>query len=154
MSEPRSTNVAYLNAGLPAPVPAGDGLDKPYWEGTRRHELWVQRCDDCGTHQWGPEWMCHHCRSFELGWVQVAPEGVIYSWERPHHPVHPALTGQGAYLVVLVELPHADNLRMVGNLMGDPMQDVEIGARVEAVFEDHDEGERAFTLVQWARSAD
>jgi uncharacterized protein len=144
-----ATTTPYLQPGLPAPVPAGDGLDKPYWEGARRHELWVQRCDDCGRHQWGPEWMCHHCRSFDLDWVEVSPEGVIYSWERPHHPVHPALNAQGPYLVVLVELPQADDLRMVGNLLGDPMQDVRIGDRVEAVFEDHDDGERPYTLVQW-----
>lgn len=144
---------AYLNPGLPAPAPARDGLDTTYWEGTQKHELWVQRCDDCGTHQWGPEWMCHHCRSFDVGWTQVEGTGVIYSWERPHHPVHPALAGQGPYIVVLVELPHADNLRMVGNLLGDPLQDVEIGASVEAVFEDHeaseDTGTPAYTLVQW-----
>lgn len=138
----------YLNTGLPVPVPARDGLDAPYWEGTRRHELWVQKCDDCGTHQWGPEWMCHACRSFEVGWTEVDATGVIYSWERPHHPVHPALAEQGPYLVVLVELPHADGLRMVGNLMGDPMQDVPIGATVTAVFEDHDD-DPAHTLVQW-----
>ncbi len=144
-----STSTPYLNSGLPAPVPSPDGLDKAYWEGTRRHELWVQRCDGCGTHQWGPEWMCHRCRSFDVGWVPVTPDGIVYSWERPHHSVHPALAGQGPYLVVLVELPHADNLRMVGNLLGDPMQDVQIGASVEAVFEDHDDAERPFTLVQW-----
>lgn len=148
-SEPAQTDEAYLAPGLPAPTPARDGLDATYWEGAQRHELWVQRCDSCGTHQWGPEWMCHACRSFDVGWAQVEPTGVIYSWERPHHPVHPALTDQGPYLVVLVELPHADNLRMVGNLLGDPLQDVTIGAPVEAVFEDHVDHDPPFTLVQW-----
>jgi hypothetical protein len=51
--------------------------------------------------------------------------------------------------VVLVELPDADNVRMVGNLLGDPLQDIPIGAEVEAVFERHDEGEAPFALVQW-----
>ena len=27
---------AYLPTGLPAPVPETDGLDAPYWAGTRR----------------------------------------------------------------------------------------------------------------------
>ncbi|MFT7598378.1 MAG: putative OB-fold protein [Acidimicrobiales bacterium] len=144
----------YLNPGLPAPVPARDGLDAPYWEAAQNHELWVQKCDDCGKHQWGPEWMCHHCRSFDVGWAKVDPSGVIYSWERPHHPVHPALAEQGPYLVVLVELPHVDGLRMIGNLLGDPLQEVVIGAPVSVVFEDHEasggtDGHPAFTLVQW-----
>jgi uncharacterized OB-fold protein len=50
---------------------------------------------------------------------------------------------------VLVELPDAGNVRMVGNLLGDPQQDVRIGADVEAVFEPHDDANPPFTLVQW-----
>jgi hypothetical protein len=38
---------------------------------------------------------------------------------------------------------------MVGNLAGDPLQPFEIGDRVRAVFEDHNEAEVPFTLVQW-----
>jgi len=53
--------------------------------------------------------------------------------------VHPALKNHGPYLAVLVELPHAGNVRMLGNLLGDPQQEVVIGAAVEAVFEPHDE---------------
>lgn len=142
---------AYLASGLPTPRPARDGLDAPYWEGTRRGVLMVQRCRDCGTYQWGPEWMCHHCRSFDVGWTEVSPGGRIYSWQRPYHPVHPALADQGPYLVVLVELPQAGGIRMLGNLIGDPLQSVSIGDDVEAVFEPHDDGEPPFTLVQWQR---
>jgi len=63
--------------------------------------------------------------------------------------VHPALKDQGPYIVVLVELPHAGNIRMLGNLLGDPKQQVRIGAEVEAVFEPHDDAKPPFTLVQW-----
>lgn len=93
--------------------------------------------------------MCHACQSFDVGWTEVEPTGRIYSWQRPHHPVHPALADQGPYLVVLVELPQAGNIRMVGNLLGDPLQEVTIGAPVTAVFEDHAEADPAYTLVQW-----
>jgi len=51
--------------------------------------------------------------------------------------------------VVLVELPHADDVRLVGNLLGDPTQDVVIGSEVSAVFEHHVDAEPAFTLLQW-----
>ena len=136
----------YLPAGLPSPVPAGDGLDREFWAATARHELVVQRCNECGGFQWGPEWVCHQCLSFDMGWHPVSGRGRIYSWERVWHPVHPALKEAGPYVVVLVELPDAGLVRMVGNLLGDPQQDVRIGAEVEAVFEDHEGGS---TLVQW-----
>jgi uncharacterized OB-fold protein len=82
----------------------------------------------------------------------VEPRGVIYSWERAWHPVHPALKGHGPYIVVLVELPHAGNVRMLGNLLGDPTQTVEIGVAVEGVFEPHDDAAPPFTLIHWRKT--
>ncbi len=141
----------YLAEGLPAPVPSPDGLDTAYWEATRRHELVVQQCQACAAFQWGPEWICHRCLSFDVGWAPVSGRGRIYSWERVWHPVHPALKEQGPYLVALVELGDADCVRMIGNLLGDPNAPVEIGAEVEAAFEDHDDARTPFTLVHWRR---
>jgi uncharacterized protein len=144
-----ATTVSYLPKGLPLPVPEPDGVDVPYWAGTRRGELRVQCCGRCGTWQWGPEWMCHACLAFDPGWASVEGRGIVYSWERVWHPVHQALAEHGPYLVVLVELPHAGGIRMLGNLLGDPCQTVTIGAPVEAVFEAHDDAAVPFTLVQW-----
>ncbi len=139
----------YLPDGLPIPVPMADGLDETYWKATRRDLLMIQKCGDCGTWQWGPEWICHNCYSLNMIWEEVAPEGMIYSWERPWHPVHPALKDHGPYIVVLVELPHAGNIRMIGNLLGDPNQNVIIGSKVKAVFETHEDKDPPYTLVQW-----
>lgn len=139
--------MSVLPPGLPAPAPARDGLDRPYWEGTRAHELRVQRCGDCRAWRWGPEWICHACRSFAIDWVAVAPVGRVYAWERVWHPVHRALSDATPYVVVLVELPGAGDVRMVGNLVGPG--EPRIGARVRAVFEDHAEADPPHTLVQW-----
>lgn len=141
--------MSYLNAGLPIPVAAGDGLDAPYWEGASQNRLMIQRCKNCGTHQWGPEWTCHACCSEDLEFVEIPPRGRIYSYERVWHPVHPALNEQGPYIIVLVEIPECDGARMVGNLLGDPNQEVTIGSEVETVFEHHDDSDPNFTLVHW-----
>jgi len=137
----------YLPAGLPAP--AADGPAAEFWAAARRHELVVQRCPRCRTWQWGPEHICHHCHSFDLTYERVSPRGTVYSWERSWYSVHPALQQAVPYLTVLVELPQAGGVRMVGNLLGDPLQMVGIGAEVEAVFEDHHDADPPFTLVQW-----
>jgi uncharacterized protein len=139
----------YLPNGLPTPSSAPDGLAAPYWEGTRQGKLRIQKCGGCGAWQWGPEWICHRCHSFDLSWHEINGKGRIYSYQRPHHPVHTALNGHGPYIAVLVELPEYGNIRMVGNLLGDPGQTVTIGAPVEAVFEPHDQADPPFTLVQW-----
>lgn len=139
----------YLPEGLPTPSSGPDGLAAPYWEGTRAGKLRIQKCNGCKAWQWGPEWVCHRCHSFDLGWEDIQGHGRIYSYERPHHPVHSALNGHGAYIAVLVELPAYGNIRMVGNLLGDPLQTVPIGGAVQAVFEPHDSATPPYTLVQW-----
>lgn len=137
----------YMPPGLPTPVPSDDGLDAPYWEGLRNERLMLQRCRDCMTWQWGPELVCHRCHSFDLGYEATPGNGIIYSHQRVWHPVHPVLVARCPYIVVLVELPHAGRVRLVGNLLGDPLQRLEIGQRVTAVFEHHHD--RPQTLLQW-----
>jgi len=142
-------NAPYLPAGLPIPVPEPDGVSAPYWDGLREGVLRVQRCAHCGTWQFGPEWICHSCLRFDPAWVEVEPVGRIYSWERVWHPVHPVLKERGVYLAVLVELPHAGGVRMVGNLLGDALQAVHIGAQVQGVFEHHPSATPPYALLQW-----
>lgn len=141
---------SYLLPGLAKPVPSPDGLDAPYWEGLQEGCLLIQHCADCGRFQWGPEWVCHRCHSFDLSYEETPAEGIIYSHQRVWHPVHPALAEQGPYVIVLVELPQADGVRIVGNLIGDPRQDLVIGAPVTGVFEHHANDDPAHTLLQWA----
>ena len=50
---------------------------------------------------------------------------------------------------MLVELPQAGGIRMIGNLLGDPMQEVAIGSTVKGVFEHHADADPAYTLLQW-----
>jgi len=140
----------YLPSGLPAPLDE-EGVAAPFWQGLQQGVLRVQRCASCATWQFGGEWLCHACHAFDPAWVEVAPEGRLYSWERVWHPVHPALQACGPYLAVLVELPHAGGLRMLGNLLGDPMQTLQIGAELQGVFEPHPAGldQPAYSLLQW-----
>jgi hypothetical protein len=49
------------------------------------------------------------------------------------------------YVVVLVELPDANGVRLVGNLVDPPAGPVEIGADLVPVFEHHD----THTLLLW-----
>lgn len=143
------SNQYYLPQGLPIPVPETDGLSAPHWAGLRQGELHLQCCRKCSTWQWGPEWICHKCHSFEVGWQKVEPIGRIYSWTRVWHPTHPTLNDRGPYIVVVVELPQAGHVRVVGNLLGDAHQPVKVGAKVRGEFEQHDTSEPAYALLHW-----
>src|SRR5207245_2832997 len=84
-----------------------------------------------------------------LEWVEVEPRGRIFSWERVWHPSHAALRQHGPYLAVLVELPDAGDVRMVENLLGDPMQAVAIGGEGEGGFAHHRGSDPPYSLLQW-----
>ena len=145
------TNV--LPAGLARPLPSADGLDAPYWEGTRGHELRVQRCAGCSTFRWSPEWLCYECHSFAVDWPRIEPTGVLFSFQRIWHPASPALADIGPYITVLVELAQAGGIRMLGNYAGAPTDELQIGMQMTAVFEDHHAKEHGaelpYTLVHW-----
>jgi uncharacterized OB-fold protein len=51
------------------------------------------------------------------------------------------------YVAIVVELPAAGDIRMVGNLLGDQLAEVTVGTPVRAVFERHE----GYSLVQWER---
>ena len=142
----------YLGGAAPIPAPDADGLQAPFWEGLKLEEVRVQRCRACRNWIFTPEWICHHCQSFDLAWETVEPVGRIFSWTRVGRGLGP-LAPHAPYLTVVVELPKVGYIRMVGNLLGDPHQPVEIGAEVRGVFEHHaatsDPPRPAYTLLQW-----
>jgi uncharacterized protein len=122
-----------------------EGLDAEFWAAAREGRIRIQRCNDCHRFQWGPEWICHHCYSESLGYGDVGLTAKIYSWERVWHASDSRMRTACPYLVLVVELDEAPGVRLFGNLLGDPRQEVVIGSPVVAEFEHHD----GFSLIQW-----
>ena len=140
----------FFPEGMPLPAPQPDGVDAPFWEACRRHELTVQRCSDCGAFRHPPEAICHHCLSFNSVWEPVSGRGSVYSHMNVVYPSHPALRDRVPYNVILVELAGPSGVRMVGNLVDCPYPEIRIGMPVEVVFEDHPEAD--VTLPLWRPS--
>jgi uncharacterized OB-fold protein len=140
----------YLPPILGRPKPMDSGVDLPYQQGLRDHRVLLQRCVSCRGWQWPPEVICHRCHTFDLAWEE--PEslvGEVFTWTRVRHAAREGLEQSVPYLVVVIEFAAAGGARLVGNLLGDPEQDVHTGLRVEPVFEDHDDGAMPFTLLHW-----
>ena len=112
----------YLPEDCPRPRAARDGLDQGILgrgQAPRADRPALQRMRDIPM---GPRMDLPRCHAVDLGWHQVSGRGRIYSWVRIWNPVHPALKDACPYIVAVVELPDAGNVRMVGNLLGDPHQ--------------------------------
>jgi uncharacterized OB-fold protein len=124
-------------------LPTVDEVSAPFWEGTLRGELRIQRCRDTRRLIFPPRlvspWGAH--RSPE--WVTVAGTGRIWSFVVPHPPLLPPFTDIAPYNVVLVELTDDPRIRLVGNVVasaGAALDSVDprglaIGALVRAVFQ-------------------
>jgi uncharacterized OB-fold protein len=114
-------------------------------------ELSLQQCRRCAHVQFPPEDVCRACGSFELGAKTHAGRGAVESVAVIHHAVHPALRSRVPYAVVLVALDDAPHVRLLGNVLNRPPDNIAIGARVRVVFEelkDPESGE-ALRIPQW-----
>ena len=132
------------------PLPRPDDASQQYWQGCRDGELRMQRCTPCGHLRFPPRPMCPRCQSFECGWVPVSGRGTVYSWVVAHPPLLPAFVDLAPLVVLLVELEEGDDLRIVGNLLGEGPEDVAIGMPVEVAFE---QVAAEVVLPQWRRRA-
>jgi uncharacterized OB-fold protein len=115
-------------------------------------EIAIQQCEACGTLQHPPEEICHACGGMSFTTSILPSAGTVHSFTIVHHSVAAALDAAVPYTVVLVSLDAAPHLRVVGNLIGGPVDDVAIGMPVTAVWlERIAEDGTNIQLPQWQR---
>jgi uncharacterized OB-fold protein/acyl dehydratase len=113
-----------------------------FWDGVDAGELRVQRCAECGELRHPPGPMCPRCHATKRDHVAASGGGTVHSYVVHHHPPVPGL--EPPFVVALVELD--EGVRMVGNVLGCPPEDVHVGMRVELAFQKMDD---ELTLPQW-----
>ena len=74
--------------------------------------------------------------------------GTIYSWIVVHPPVLPAFAHEAPYAVVLVQLDDDPVLRLVGQVLDIPPDELAAGLEVQVVFDDVTD---EITLPKWRR---
>jgi uncharacterized OB-fold protein len=116
------------------PLPVISDYNRPFWEGARRHELRLQRCNSCRKF-WAPNGpVCPHCFSEDYSWDKVQGRGKIAAWVVFHKVYHPAFATDVPYNVAFVELDEGP--RIIANVIGVRNDELRIGMPVEVVFED------------------
>ncbi len=127
------------------PMPLPDDATTEFWQACQKHELRMQRCASCKEFRWPPRPMCGACQSFDSEWIQVSGRGTIYSYVIAHAPMLPAFAPRAPFPIILVALDEDPAMRMIGNLIGDMREGLQIGAKVTVAFEEVGE----VTLPQW-----
>lgn len=130
--------------GPSRPLPRPTDLSRPFWEGARSRELRIQRCTSCARHVFYPRLSCPFCGGRELEWVVASGKGTVYTYTVARRPTHAAFADRGPYVIAIVELDEGP--RMTTNIVGCSPEDVTIGMRVRAAYEDVDE---EITLVNF-----
>jgi len=120
------------------PVPQPDEDSAPFWDAAARHELVIQKCASCGTVRHPPRPMCPACHSTDVTWVQARGRGRVWSWVVAHPPVLPAFADKVPYNVVVIQLE--EGIRMIGNMIDVPLDQITEGLEVTITFEDLEEG--------------
>lgn len=116
---------------------AADEYTGPFWEAARQDRLVVPRCKTCGTFRLPPNAICYQCQSEGVDWVELAGTGTVFSFTVIRHPLHPDLADVVPYVSAIVELDgtQGEGARMLANVIDCEPEEVEIGSRVEIVFE-------------------
>lgn len=115
------------------PVPDVTADTRPFFEASRRHELAIQHCIDCGTFRFPARELCSNCLSSSSDWKTVSGRGEIFSFNVMHQVYHPGFAAEAPYAVVLVKL--AEGPTILSNLVGVPTEEIRIGMPVSVVFE-------------------
>jgi uncharacterized OB-fold protein len=115
------------------PLPLRTHDAEPFWAGCRNRELLVQRCAECATCQFYPRAVCASCGSDQLQFQPVSGRGEVFAFTVCHRPLAPRFAGRTPYVVALVDLDEGP--RMMTNIVGCPVSDVQIGMTVQVSFE-------------------
>ena len=116
------------------PLPRVTADNRPFWEAARRHELALQRCEDCTRFRYPPAPVCPECLSERFTWTPVSGRGTVTTFVIVHRPYFASFAADLPYNVVQVQLDEGP--RLTANLVGVANADLRIGARVEVVFDD------------------
>ncbi len=122
--------MAEYTRGLPNPTVETQG----YWDAAKNHELRMQKCQKCGSFRFPPGLVCPKCLSSDAVWEKVSGKGEVYTFSLVRAPLQPSWQEHVPYVIGVVQLP--EGVRMVTNIIGCKPEDVRIGMKVEATFDD------------------
>lgn len=121
----------------PRPLPRLDADNRPFWTGGADGELRIMRCQDCQAFIHPPRPFCRNCLSENVAPEAVAGTGVVDTFTVNHQKWHPA--AEVPYVIARVALDGAPGVYLTTNIVGCPVDAVDIGDRVRVKFEQQDD---------------
>jgi uncharacterized protein len=117
-------------------MPAITKSNRFFWTSGQDGHLRILRCGTCGQWIHPPTGSCSSCGGSELSPQPVSGRGQVFTFTINRHPYNPAVPPP--YVIAIVVLDEADNLRLLTNLVNCEPEDVSVGMPVRVLFEQHD----------------
>lgn len=118
------------------PLPIFELETKAFWDGCREHHLDFQRCDDCGKFVFFPRAICPHCHGSNLTWRRTNGRGNVHTFSVIRQSMAPGFRDEVPYVVAVIEIPEADGVQIMSNLINVDPDLIYIGMQVKVRFED------------------
>lgn len=118
-------------------VPTVEEETRPYWEGCKRHELMIQKCNGCGSYQHPPRGFCGECYKMDIAWQKSTGKGTVWTYTVTYRNQDPGFRHLVPYVMAYVELE--EGIKMMTNIVDCDPESVRIGMPVEVTFDDVNE---------------
>jgi len=109
-----------------------------FWTGGARGELRFLHCARCSHLVHPPSPRCPCCMGADLEVKAVSGRASLLTFTINHQPWIPGF--DPPYAIGIVELPEQVGLRLTTNIVNCPLEQIEIGMALRAVFEEREDG--------------
>lgn len=121
----------------PRPLPRLDDSNRAFWTGGATRELRLTRCGDCKTFIHPPRPVCRHCLSENVAPETVAGTGIVDTFTVNYQKWHPAM--EVPFVIARVAIDGAPGVFLTTNIVGCPVEAVDVGDRVRVTFLQQDD---------------
>jgi len=107
----------------------------PFWEAAQQQRLVAPRCAGCGHFRMPPSPFCPKCHSQAIDWVTLSGSGRLFSYTVVVRAVLPGMEDFLPYVPAVIELPDADGVRVISNIVDVALDRLRVDADVQVVWD-------------------
>jgi len=131
------------------PVPLPTPTSQPFWDGLRRHEVWVQFSPSLDAYVFYPRVLAPGTLADDLEWRQISGAGKLVSFAVAERPVAPQFADAVPQLLGVVEW--TEGPRFATELVDVDPAALKVGMPVTPVFTDCPDG--GATLLRYTAAS-
>ncbi|MEN4479571.1 Zn-ribbon domain-containing OB-fold protein [Mycolicibacterium cosmeticum] len=119
-----------MSRPLPLPTPTS----APFWDGLRRHEIWIQFSSSAGVYVFYPRVLAPGTLADDLEWRRISGAATLVSFAVAQRPVAPQFADAVPHLLAVVQWQEGP--RLATELVGVDADGLRVGMPVVPVFTD------------------